>query len=284
MLTLPPLPPTVKILTTAESDRLNEQQRPGAVSLDDWCGTCGTGLNGPQVFRWFDDMTKDFSERTIVDYRCNCEDQFKLRRWLGYHGVRDQFARMFWGDAFGVAPAARAFIESYLADAQYHRQQGNGLFLYGANGNGKSLLASLVFRHFLAEGARGYWATWNEVLDLYTSTWRDDEERAWFDKTVRNAPVLVIDDLGKESVGRQTVAMPALDSMFRSRVQGGLITIMTTNEPMEKFQERYSKSIVSLATEACLPFAFLAGDYRPNYAQLKEFERQAKLTRPWTFG
>lgn len=279
MLTLPSLPPTIRSLTSAESDRLKTKQVIRG-SIDDWCPTCG----GEKSFRWYVDTNVPFEQREVDEYACSCIDQFRLWRYFGYHGLGDLYARFSWGDAHGVSVQTREFVEGYLADLAYHARQGNGLFLHGTNGNGKTLLASLVFRRFLREGYVGYWATWNEMLDLYTTGWRDNEERAWFDATVRNAQVLVIDDLGKESIGRAGVAMPALDSMFRARVQSGQVTIMTTNESADGFRERYSKAIVSLAAEACIDHHFAGADYRAEWAKMKTFERETRLTRPLTFG
>ena len=162
-----------------------------------------------------------------------------------------------------------------------HMRQGTGLFLHGRNGNGKTLLSSLVFRKLLSLGHTGYWATYNEMLALYTSGWRDPDERAWFDATVQRADVLVIDDLGKESVGFQGVSMPALDLVFRARMQAGHVTIFTTNMEEEQFHTRYSSSMTSLVSEACLSREFAAEDWRPTYAGVKEYEVSQGIVRPF---
>lgn len=283
MTQLPALPPSVRPLTSAESDRLvGKQAIHGPIDL--WCPTCF----GAKTFRWWNDMSIPLTQRDPVQYDCPCYEQFLLWRWFGYHGV-ERYGRTFWGDAFAVPKPIMDKVEDYLSDMDWYSQRGHGLYLHGLTGNGKTLLASLVLRRYMEKGYTGFFATWDTMLDQYTSGWRDEEERAWFDQTVRAAQVLVIDDLGKENANRGEVGRAALDSVIRGRVQGGRVTILTTNLNDADFTKLYSSSIVSLAHEVCESIQFVGSDFRSpgdgvRFPDLLNMERTGHLTRPMTFG
>lgn len=281
MYVLPSLPATLRALTDEEIERVNrDHPRPEGKTIDDWCPTCW----GEKKFDFYapDDMALPHQERRVDTYGCDCPAQFQLWRLFHRTGLGEHYGHLNWGDVLGVDPAIFLFITRYLDSVQMHLRQGTGLFLHGRNGNGKTLLSSLVFRKLLALGYSGCWTTYNEMLALYTSGWRDAAEKAWFDATVQRADVLVIDDLGKESVSFANVSMPALDLVFRARMQAGHVTIITTNMDEDQYHERYSSSMVSLVTEACLSREFTAEDWRPTYSGIKEYEVSKGIVRPYT--
>lgn len=236
-------------------------------------------------FRFYDDIELPVAERTVVEYTCPCEDQFRLSRYLLHCGIGLRYARMWWGDTQAAAPASQAFIINYAVECERYANNGIGLFLHGNNGNGKTMFATLMLKKFLSLGYDGYWTTFDQLLDRYTSTWRNPEERIWFDRTVRNAPVLVVDDVGRESSGRKsTVSVAAIDSMFRTRAQNALTTIVTTNESREQFMLGYSKAVASLVSETCLAHEFVGADWREQAHQQVTREMALGISRPVTLG
>lgn len=275
---LPPLPAAIRSLHDTEKARLQDKQVIRG-DIDVWCPTC----EGAKVIRWWPPGPRAGAEP--VEYDCPCTDQYKLWRFFGYFGPPEQYGQMSWDDAWGVNDVSKRFIEEYLTELDYHVRQNNGLVLRGLRGSGKSLMASLVYRQFLARGYTGFWATWNDMLNMYTAGWRNEEERTWFDQTVRLAQVLVIDDIGQETPGRTaTVGQSALEAMFRSRVQGKKVTLFTTNLDMADFEARYTSGIISLINECCTVHDFVGNDMRAEYQHFKAIERKLRLTRPLTIG
>jgi hypothetical protein len=281
MTSLLQVPPTLRALTDEEIERVDrDHPRPEDKTIDTWCPTCW----GTKRFTFYaaDELKLPHRERRLSDYECICLGQFKLWRLFHYTGLGEHYGRLGWADVLGVDGGVFEFIHDYLANLEMHLRQGTGLYLTGPNGNGKTLLASLVFRHFLALGYSGCWTTYNEMLDLYSATWRNQDEKAWFDNTVKRAQVLVIDDLGKESVNLQAMSNAALDMVFRHRVQSGHVTILTTNMADDELRERYSRSMISLITEACLSRAVPGEDWRQAYFEIKQYETMRYIVRPFT--
>lgn len=279
MRTLLPLPPAIRTLGDAETDRLRRQYGDIQSSLAD-CPTC----RGRLTFRWYDDMLLPEEKRQVVDYECNCVDQFRLSRYLLNAGMDRVYGRYFWGDANRVDPKTYEFAMEYHENASAYLDNGTGIFLHGERGNGKSLIASLIFKQLLGLGATGYWTTFDQMLDRYSSTWRDVEERAWFDRTVRNARVLVVDDIGREAPNRQAMSTSAVDSIFRTRTQSGLATLVTTNLKEGDFQTRYTASVTSLVNEMCLHQHVIGEDWRTRLAAVHLADIRNGLSRPYTLG
>lgn len=275
---LTPLPAHVGLLNDVDNERLEQLFKLPPDSAH--CATCdGTG-----TFRFYDDMRKPELEREVVDYICPCFEQFVLQRYLLNAGIGTAFAQLFWGDATGVDAKTVQVVLDYAKKIDNYLAHGLGLFLHGEHGNGKSLVSSLLLKKLLSEGYDGYWITLDEMLSRYQETWRGGkDERSWFDRRMRNVRVLVVDDMGREFEGRTTAAS-SVDTIFRTRVQNGLTTIITTNLTQEKFIARYTNGIESLVTEACIHHEVIGGDWREALRERKRREVELDIRRPFTFG
>lgn len=282
MPSLPALPPTVRSLNDAESARLHKVNPNLQMSLDD-CRTCG----GTKQFRWVADPGKPIEHAEVVAYDCDCRAQFRLSRYLLAHNMGAAAARWCWGDVQHVPMSVFEPIAEYATNCKFYADQGVGLYLYSQGfGTGKTLLAALVLKSFLAAGIESYWTTFAQLLDVYKTTFRDNDERDWFDKHIRNAPVLVIDDIGKEPKGLQSMTDPALDTLLRTRVQNGLTTIITSNMSRHEVWERYTSALGSLVNEAMLGYEFPMLDFNVRDWSTKRqlWELQQRLRRPWTLA
>lgn len=309
---LPPLPPTLPLLTDEQIERADRTRAwpPDKASIDEWCPTCF----GEKKFDYYvpDDLNvQPYSARAIDTYECDCRAQFKLWRLFSYANLGDRYGRLSWGDTVGIEASVLGWVYDYARSAEAHLQQGNGLFLWGRNGNGKTLLATLLLRRFMAAGHTGYFTTYNELLEQWVATWGSGNrsEKEYFQALIQHTRVLIIDDLGKESslAAFQESAVSALDLVLRARVQNGFVTILTTNmrfapappevdedlpEKKETVYERevrkrdlykrYSRSMVSLITEACLLRQFTADDWRAQSRDVREYEASRNIRRPYT--
>jgi DNA replication protein DnaC len=281
------------------------------------CRTCA----GKQQFRWLADPSKQImpikreiprlgepSKSDVVyeipevpqfaDYACECWLQFRLQAFLLAHNIGKAGARTSWHDATWVADDQRDSLQGYADQCLDWAARGVGLYLYGEQfGSGKSLMANLVLKSYLAAGIEGHWMTFNEMLAMHTRGWSDKEERDWFETRVRNAQVLVIDDIGKESSFQpeidgkrlpnnwRSIVVAALDSTFRARVQNGLVTIITSNVEPEQIGNNYSAALGSLVVETCIPYRFRSDeDARRLYRERTLAEIKFGLIRPFVFG
>lgn len=277
MLKLPDLPPHVQMVADEDNDRLT-----ASFSLPRKLSDCRT-CRGTKQFLFYDDMRMPIDERKVVDWECSCYEQIMLQRYFLNHGVGNSYAQLWWADADGVDNATQAATAAYAQDLVRNVSAGIGLYLHGTHGNGKSLLASLILKMALKNGFDGYWITLTELLSHYQETWRDKAYRAWFDRRMRNATVLVVDDMGREFEGRTTAAS-TIDTIFRTRAQHGLTTVITTNLAGDDFTKRYTKGVTSLVEETCDRIESTGPDWRTLMRERKKIERDLGITRPFTFG
>lgn len=270
---LPPNPDAVRVLHSEESERL-ESMYPGLPKSLDHCPTC----YGKKTFRWYADYGND---NTIVEYDCPCADQFILFKYFLNAGIGKQGQVSMMADAIGVKRTSLELINDYVENAHYYLNRGMGLLLHGEVGTGKTFLSTLLMKQLLAlSGVDGYFTNFNQMLDNFASGWTNDKNRLWFDKRVKNAALLVVDDIGKEHIGRNAMATSMVDTIFRTRTQNLLPTIVTTNLSLNDFKTSYSSGVMDLLTETSITHEFAGISWRKNQGERNREEARLKLTRP----
>lgn len=255
-LQLPPLPKGWRTLTDPEVARLRKQNPDLWADPKKTCLTCSK----VGVFK-----ERDFTTGLVEDVTCHCLDQWKLHRWLLNSGVDTRYQRLTWTDASGVSQAVQDEVLGYVEQAEANVSTGTGMTLWSeAKGTGKTMLATLLLKTLLADGIDGYFTQFNEMLNFFSDGWRDAEERAWFTKKVRNAGVLVVDDMGREYKGRAEVAEAMFDTVIRARVAASRPTIITTNYTPAQFLSGYGGNILSLLSEVNIEVHVPGKDFRPQ--------------------
>lgn len=275
-LSLLPLPPGIRVLTDEEGSRLNALYPDLPRNLKQ-CITC----KGERTFLWRG------SSGEPIQYACNCVDQRILHRYLLHSGIGLRYQRLSWVDLDSAAVDAKALdrVLDYGAHAEHYVSIGAGLMLQGKDmGTGKTLMATLLLKALLASGIDGYFTQFNEMLDAHTAGWRDEEQKVWFDRRVRNAGVLVIDDVGRENKNRIDVVESMFDSVLRARHDNCKPTIITTNKTADEFQSLYRSNIMSLLSETSEVVTVKGADYRPTVQAKQQEERTLGLTRPVVVG
>jgi hypothetical protein len=280
-LKLPPNPKGIRVLQSWESDRLkllfpNPDKLPPTYKE---CITCG----GTKEFKWFDfeNMKNDFVP--IADYECDCIGQWVLHRYFLYNGIGTELQRLGW-PACIVVGEPRRIVQQYVQEDNigWNMDQGIGLYLYGPNGTGKSLMASILLRRTLASGYSGHWTSFHEMRSAKTNTWKDEGRSEWFNRKILATSVLVIDDPGQEGKTEKSLeySRTILDEVIRHRMQASLVTIITSNQTPENFRLLYGGAVDSLIQERMIPVSVPGEDYRPNMRPDKERDRKLGLTRP----
>lgn len=280
---LPSCPRGLRTLTNDESERLtrthNERYTPQR------CITC----RGKGTFRWWSDDT----HTEVVEYKCNCPDQYLMHRYFLWSGVGVRYQRLGWGDLREETAEIQAIVRDYLDDAEENVDRGAGFIFYGAKGTGKTLLSQLLVKQLLADGVDCCCTTFNALIDMFTLAWKSQEEQAWFHRRVRNTTVLLIDDIGKE--GRvSNAATPdstslverIIDEVLRWRVANAAPTIITTNEDpyTDTFELRYGLGVMDLLAESAISYEFVGSTYRPDADLRTADERTSGLRRPVVVG
>lgn len=144
--------------------------------------------------------------------------------------------------------------------------QVRGLYLYGPTGVGKTLLSCVVLNELIRlYQVEAHYAkisrdiigklrdTFNPQSDLYGEGRRIEQNLASF-------PALVIDDFG---VQRETPWVNSvLYDLIDTRYENNLLTILTSNEPMDSWKEISGGRVLSRLREMCLEIFIEADDYR----------------------
>lgn len=178
------------------------------------------------------------------------------------------------------SPSVREAVRDFVRDCASggERAPGVGLLLYGRVGRGKTTAAVVALREVLTTAPRawlgrtpgqfdalrpGYYASYAELLDIYRTSWDDDESgHAAKDllrsimcshpasARYRNVRVLVLDDVGKEHAGATRFNINTLHDVLRRRYDRGAPTIITTNLGLDDWREVYGAATASFIHEA----------------------------------
>ena len=126
-----------------------------------------------------------------------------------------------------------------VADARAFAEAPDGwLVLCGASGCGKTHIAAAVVSRLLERGEPALFVVVPDLLDHLRSAYRPDAEVGYDElfERVRNAPVLVLDDLGTQSP--TPWAQEKLFQLVNHRFNSRLPTVVTTNTLPEALDER----------------------------------------------
>ncbi len=124
--------------------------------------------------------------------------------------------------------------------------QGRWLVMWGTRGNGKSHLCAAVANHLRNSGTPALFLTMPDLLaslkhlmDLQANT--EQESYSGRMKTIKTAPVLILDDLGAESASSwsDAVLYEIVDHRYRNR----LPTMIVTNCPLDQFDPRITSRL-----------------------------------------
>lgn len=160
----------------------------------------------------------------------------------------------------GLTPQDQQNLERAVATARsYAQQPSDWLVFTGTYGCGKTHLAAAIANEQQQRGVNVTFVTTPDLLDYLRLTFSPGSTSS-FDRRfqmVRNAPLLVLDDLGTESA--TAWAKEKLFQILNYRYVSRLPTIITTARPIEEIDARIRSRL--LDRRRCLIFAITAPDY-----------------------
>lgn len=273
----PPSKHLLNSLTNDESARLREKFP--NLRGPDHCITC----SGAKTFNWYAPGSRDPQE--IVAYACPCVDQFRMNRRFLWSGVMENYQRLSWLDYANIDAVGE--ILDYIERAPRLSAAGVGLTVHGDRGNGKTMAANLLAKDLVEAGHDVYIGTFASIIDMMTDGWTSKEDREWFSSRVRNAGVLIIDDLFRERGGegeivskKASLGERTLEEMLRHRVARAMPTIITMNPDPTKVQAAYGGHVVSLLSECNIVVRVAGSDFRSQSLTRMVDEAEQGLTRP----
>jgi len=165
-------------------------------------------------------------------------------------------------------------VKDYIDNIDNYYKHAVGVFLWGKNGTGKTLLAVTIIKAALEKKYNCFFVSYSEILSMFTSSWKSDSAKLAFEKNIENSDFLIIDDLGKEN--KSSLSESILDKTIRYRRSP---TIITSNRNVEELKTDYShrcgESLVSLIYGKMIHMHMLGSDFRKDISsKLKEIVKK----------
>ena len=159
-------------------------------------------------------------------------------------------------------------VKNYIKKSKEVAREGLGVYLWGANGTGKSHLMNCSFKELIENGHKVRIYSMDEIVDKFTSSWYSDEDKKDLDNVLRNIDFLGIDEFGK-NVDKEgnPVYLPDLvkrvmESVIRFRVQMNKPIWFASNTDPKFVGKVFSEDIASLLNEAVVTVCVRGSDFR----------------------
>jgi DNA replication protein DnaC len=257
-------------------------------STDTWSGGDELPVNDPEcpickgariVHPRLPDGKVDYS-RTVP---CSCvkstqenERQARLKQYSNLGSLaRFTFDNLLPEGRSSDQQSQERFSQAYQAARAFTAEPKGWLVLNGPSGSGKTHLAAAIVNERTRLGQPAFYITVPDLLDRIRSSFGDsgvpyDE----FFEQVRNAPLLVLDDLGVQSA--TPWAREKLDQLLTSRFNNSLPTVIIAITPFEQMDERLRTRL----TDPRLSQVFTLEEESPVsvYTWAPEFELQKNMT------
>jgi DNA replication protein DnaC len=154
-------------------------------------------------------------------------------------------------------------VKEYIDNIDKNRKTGLGLYLYGSQGLGKTVMGCVVLMEAIKKGYKVYFSYFAECLDILIGTRLGEEERKEVANKILEADFLMIDNVDFERA-KTTLLNTSVDMLLRKRADSKLINIITANYSIEEISGHYGYQISSLFAENAIELHFKGADYRKN--------------------
>ena len=242
--------------STPTSSSTSEQQ-------GDECPLCG-GLG--YVARDLPTSHADFGKL----FPCSCKlaeiEQRRMEQLRSLSNL-DHLARLtfanFVPEGYGLAPDQAANLRGAYELARHYAEGPQGwLILFGRYGCGKTHLAAAIANRAIERGQPVLFIVVPDLLDYLRATFGPNSPVSYderFDQ-VRNAPLLILDDLGTQS--STSWAQEKLYQILNHRYNALLPTVITSNQRLDEIDSRVRSRMVD--TEVATVLTILAPDFRQS--------------------
>ncbi len=194
-------------------------------------------------------------EDTRTARKCACHDQMVAQTRV--KGLRSVIPRRYRNLSFErppittIRPGIVSAVRSYVRDIDKELDAGNGLWLFGPVGTGKTSLAMLVSEAALAEGRSVAIYSLPRLLAEIRDTFDDDSPGSYVQllDTLTAVDLLHIDDVGAEKTSPWVLEQ--LYSLINTRYEEELAVTITTNLERDELAAQIGERTVSRLEEMC---------------------------------
>ena len=157
--------------------------------------------------------------------------QNRVAQLLGQSGIKRRFQQRTFPNFRIDTPGRKEnykIAKEYADNFALHRARGDGLYIEGTNGTGKTHLAAAIALQLIGEGIPVICKTSSDLLlDIKKSFDKDWSRESDVLDIYKKVDLLIIDDLGKEQCSDWS--MSTLYSILNDRYEDMKPTIVTTN-------------------------------------------------------
>ena len=148
-----------------------------------------------------------------------------------------------------------------MANLDEHLRDGNGLYLWGPNGRGKTGAAVVVAMEVRRRNRTALFVSASDLRRIVIDQVPFDNEQLMIDRAVE-VDLLVLDDLGKGVQDDKAFGERLLDDLLRKRSAELRSTILTANMDPTTFRADYKASTVEVLKECMVAIEFRGADMR----------------------
>jgi DNA replication protein DnaC len=185
----------------------------------------------------------------VVPCKCLCKTSNKNRQIVleKYSNIgslkRLTFDNLIPQGRSGCNGSQRKFEAAYNAAKEFAVDPQGWLVLIGPSGCGKTHMAAAIANERINKGFPVFFITAADLLDHLRSAFNPDSEVTYdrLFEQVRNAPLLILDDLGAHA--DKPWAKEKLDQLLNHRFNNELPTVITTTPPIDHLGDRLENRI-----------------------------------------
>ncbi len=168
------------------------------------------------------------------------------------------------------------FASAYEAAKAFASEPKGWLVLAGPSGCGKTHLAAAIANERLSHGCPAFYVTAPDLLDHLRSTFNPNSEIPYdeFFDQVRNAPLLILDDLGAQT--STPWAKEKLEQLLTHRFNSRLPTVIVAITPIERLDDRIHTRLTD--PDLCRTHVVEEKQASLDYSLGPEFELQRSMT------
>ena len=226
-------------ISRANTDTWSGAEEPEKASPSSDCPVCkGAGFVHPVL----PSGKPDFSQ--VIPCRCtqrelDKERQTRLQRYSNLGALtRLTFDNLLPQGRSGNPINQEQFSRAHEAAKAFAAEPRGWLIIVGPSGCGKTHLAAAIANERLSHGYPAFFITTLDLLDHLRSAFSPSSEIPYdeFFNQVRNAPLLILDDLGAQT--STLWAKEKLDQLLTYRFNSELPTVIVTITPIDELDER----------------------------------------------
>lgn len=178
-------------------------------------------------------------------------------------------------DNFVENDSTKELIERYIDNIHSMYEDRVCLAFYGANGTGKTYLASIIVKEAYRHRYKSHLTTLAHYMDLMFTPNKTEDIKEEL-KYINEAEFLVIDEVGKENFTKTQSNVTLLEDLLRQAITKGQVVILISNLPLEDvggvegLYTLYGKSVESIIEGDFVKLEFNLKDYRPKVLKNKK--------------